>query len=181
MSARHPYGRPFTYVPQCKLQFVGNHAPKLKTRSPAMERRLRMVPFLNKPPQADPKLKERLRDEWPAILRWMIDGCLEWQQHGLGTAAAIMRASDHYFEQQNAFGRWLEERCVLDPMRSARPGELFADYQSWCGANGEAALSSADFAEARETVPGLIMKTRQGSRWVTGIGLRRQQAFGGID
>ena len=27
VSARHPYGRPFTYKPQYKLQFVGNHAP----------------------------------------------------------------------------------------------------------------------------------------------------------
>jgi putative DNA primase/helicase len=75
VSARHPYGRPFTFQPQCKLQFVGNHAPKLKARSSAMERRLRMVPFLYRPPQADPKLKDRLREEWPAIFRWMVDGC----------------------------------------------------------------------------------------------------------
>ena len=44
VSARHPHGRPFSYRPQFKLQFVGNHAPRLKGRSSAMERRLRIVP-----------------------------------------------------------------------------------------------------------------------------------------
>jgi putative DNA primase/helicase len=172
VSARHPRGRPFSYRPQCKLQFVGNHAPKLRGRSPAMERRLRMVPFLYRPAEVDPKLKDRLRDEWPAILRWMIDGCLDWQRQGLGTAAAIQQASDQYFDQQDVFGSWLEERCILAVMLSTRTGELYSDYQTWCIANGEAALSSSEFAEARNATPGLIMKTRNGTRWIVGVGLR---------
>jgi P4 family phage/plasmid primase-like protien len=171
VSARHPYGRPFTFQPQCKLQFVGNHAPKLKARSPAMERRLRMVPFLYRPPQADPKLKDRLREEWPAILRWMIDGCLAWQQDGLGTAAVIEQASNHYFEQQDAFGRWLEENCVLSVRLQTRPGALYSDYQTWCVSNGEMALTSSEFAEQRDRTPGLITKTINGAKWVVGIGL----------
>jgi putative DNA primase/helicase len=76
LSARHPYGKPFTFWPQFKIVLVGNHAPKLKGRSPAMERRLRVLPFTHTPATPDPGLKARLRDEYPAILRWMIDGCL---------------------------------------------------------------------------------------------------------
>ncbi|MDQ2764933.1 MAG: phage/plasmid primase, P4 family, partial [Pseudomonadota bacterium] len=172
VSARHPRGRPFSYKPQFKLQFVGNHAPSLKGRSPAMERRLRVVPFLNKPAHPDHGLKDRLRLEWPAILRWMIEGCLEWRRDRLGTASAIKRASDKYFEQQDAFGRWLHERCILHATLSTRPGELFSNYRAWCQANGETALTSPEFAEARDRTKGLVVKTRDGTRWVVGIGFR---------
>ncbi len=127
VSARHPHGRPFSYRPQFKLQIVGNHAPSLKGRSPAMERRLRINPFTNKPANPDHGLKERLKQEYAAILRWMIDGCLAWQRGGLGTAAVIQEASGSYFMQQDNFGRWLEERCTRDAMATTRPGTLYAD------------------------------------------------------
>jgi putative DNA primase/helicase len=172
VSARHPHGRPFTYKPQFKLQFVGNHAPSLKARGSAMERRLCVAPFNHKPANPDVGLKDRLRDEWPAILRWIIDGCLEWQRDRLGKPTAIQQASGNYFQGQDAYGRWLEERCILDVMLSTRPGILYSDYRAWCMINGEAALTSPEFAEARDRTRGLILKTRDGARWVVGIGLR---------
>jgi putative DNA primase/helicase len=159
-------------MPQFKLQFVGNHAPRLKSRNSAMERRLRVMLFTYRPEKQDRGLKARLLAEAPAILRWIIDGCLEWQQDGLGTASAIQQASERYFEQQDTFSRWLEERCVLDVMLATRPGELYSDYHGWCVSNGEAALNSAEFAEVRDRTPGLILKTRNGSRWIVGISLR---------
>lgn len=172
VSARHPHGRPFTYKPQFKLQFVGNHAPRLKGRSPAMQRRLRVIPLTYKPKLADRGLKDRLQDEWPAILRWIIDGCINWQSHGLGTATVIQQASDRYFEQQDAFGRWLAEACIIDPTLLTRPGQLLANYQVWCQTNGETALSASEFAEERDRTPGMILKTREGVRWVIGVGFK---------
>jgi putative DNA primase/helicase len=161
-----------TYFPQYKLQFVGNHAPSMKSRSPAIIRRLRIAPFLHKPAFPDFGLKERLREEWPEILRWMIDGCLMWQRDGLGTSAAVQQASAQYFEQQDVFGRWLFEQCILDPVLTIRRDALFSDYRAWCQANGEAAMTSPEFAEVRDQTPGLIQKTRDGIRLICGVGLR---------
>jgi putative DNA primase/helicase len=172
VSARHPHGRPFSYRPQFKLQIAGNYAPKLNGRSPAMERWLRIVPFMHKPANPDHGLKDRLKPEWPAILRSMIDGCLTCQREGLGTATAIQQASGNYFEQQDAFGRWLEERCILDVTLTTRPNKLYSSYRAWCQANGEVALTSPEFAEVRDRTPGIIPKTRNGIRWVVGVGLR---------
>jgi putative DNA primase/helicase len=172
VSARQPHGRVYTYRPQFKLQFVGNHAPSLKGRSPAMERRLRIVPFEFIPPNPDPELKAKLVPEYPAILRWAIEGCLDWQKNRLGTASSIQQASGDYFERQDVFGRWLEERCILDANLSVRPGALFADYQAWCKGAGEVALSSSEFAEKRDRTKGLVYKAIQGTRWVTGVGLK---------
>lgn len=172
VSARHPHGRPFTYRPGFKLCIVGNHAPRLKGRSAAMERRLRVVPFDHTPPEPDHGLKARLRDEHPAILRWMLDGCLEWRRDRLGTSPAIAKATGSYFEAQDAFGRWLVERCILDPILSARPGALQADFAAWTQANGElSTLAPAVFREAIERTNGLKYVTNQGRQWVRGIGL----------
>ncbi|MBD0275438.1 MAG: PriCT-2 domain-containing protein, partial [Acetobacteraceae bacterium] len=65
LSARDPYGKPFTFLPHFKLCLVGNHAPRLKGRTKAMERRLRVVPFNNEPTVPNPDLKEQLRAEYP--------------------------------------------------------------------------------------------------------------------
>jgi putative DNA primase/helicase len=172
LSARHPYGRPFTFFPQFKLVLVGNFAPKLKGRSPSMERRLRVVPFNHVPQNPDRDLKKKLEAEYPAILRWMIDGCLAWQKDGLGTAAAITAATSTYFEQQDAFRRFVDEMCILDKGLSLKPGILLTSFNNWAKANGEEAVGSNAFAELTDRFPGLAREKSNGVRLVRGIGLK---------
>lgn len=174
VSARQPYGRPFTYLPQFKLMFTGNHAPRLKGRSPAMERRLRIIPFDRVPAQPDYTLKDRLRAEYPAILRWMIEGCLMWQRDRLGTAPAIAAKTGEYFELQDAFGRWIGERCTLDPALSTRPGALYADFKAWAHANGEHGVNNQEFAENLNRHKGLFRRTLHGARFIAGIALKEK-------
>lgn len=81
----------FEYQPQFKLMIVGNHKPALRGVDEAMRRRLHLLPFTVTVPPAerDPDLPEKLRAEWPAILRWMLDGCLEFQRKGLAPPASV--------------------------------------------------------------------------------------------
>jgi putative DNA primase/helicase len=171
LSGRHPYGKPFTFRPQFKITLVGNHAPRLKGRSTAMERRMRIAPFKHKPNTPDHSLKEKLRAEYPAILRWMIDGCLAWQNDRLGTCAAVAAGTGTYFEQQDHFGRWIEERCVIDKTLAIKPGLLQTDYNAWAKANGENQLGNNDFAEMIDRMPGLSRAKTNGVRLIKGIGL----------
>ena len=172
LSARHPYGKPFSFRAQFKLILVGNHAPKTKGRSPAMERRLRVAPFVHMPPVPDLDLKEKLRVEWPAILRWMLDGCLMWQRDRLGNAAAVKAATSAYFEQQDAHRRWIDERCILDKTLALKPGLLLADFNAWAKANGEETVSANAFSELIDRTPGLSRMRTHGVRYVKGIGLK---------
>lgn len=172
VSARQPYGRPYNYWPQAKLQFVGNHAPSLKGDSPAMRRRLRIIPFEHKPKNPDHGLKDRMVAEYPAILRWIIEGCLNWQSARLGTAPAIEEASSRYFEAQDVFGKWLGECCLMNPSGQVAPGKLQSKYRDWCKANGETPLTPSEFREAIDRRPGLGRKTVNGDRLVTGISFK---------
>jgi putative DNA primase/helicase len=173
LSGRHPYGRPFSFRPQAKILIIGNYAPKLKSRSPAMERRLRVAPFTHIPKTPDPSLKERLRAEYPAILRRLIDGCLQWQRDRLGMPDIVKAATSTYFEQQDAFRRWLDERCILDSSLSLKTSMLLVNYNEWAKANGEDIVSSNAFAELIDRTPGLTrVRGGGGVRLTKGIGLR---------
>jgi putative DNA primase/helicase len=181
LSARSPYGRPFTFRPQFKLLLVGNHAPRLKARTPAMERRLRVVPFDNTPTNPDPDLKDKLRAEYPAILRWMLDGCATWQRERIGTADAIRQATAGYFEAQDVFRCWLEERCTLHPNMSERPGRVQADYAEYLRESGEPPASASEFRELLERTKGVKYAKIKGTPWVKGLGLKPHKTARGSD
>ena len=171
ISARHPRGRPFDFWSQAKIVIVGNHAPKLKGRSPAMERRLRVAPFANTPEAPDLALKDKLKAEYPAILRWILDGCAMWRKERLATSDAVKKATSSYFEQQDAFGRWLDECCKLDRSLSLKPGLLLASFNRWAKDNGEVQVGNNEFAEMIDRQGGLKRVKKHGVRLVEGIGL----------
>lgn len=118
ISARLMRQDSFTFRPQFKLLITGNHRPTLKNVDDAARRRFNIVPFTRKPHYPDFDLEEKLRAEWPAILRWMINGVIDWQENGLVRPSSIVEATNAYFSGQDHFGQWLEEACTI------RPGDL---------------------------------------------------------
>jgi putative DNA primase/helicase len=121
---------------------VGNHKPALKNVDEAMRRRLRIVPFIHKPASPDRQLEEKLKAEWPDILRWMIDGCLDWQTNGLTYPQSVAEATDVYFSEQDTFGHWLEEECECEPsnpktFKKAGQSLLFTSWRVFAMNAGE--------------------------------------------
>jgi len=125
----------FDYTPQFKLLISGNHKPRLSGVDEAIRRRLLLVPFTVQIPLAerDKNLAAKLRPEWPAILRWMVDGCLERDLIGLAPPKSVLDASEEYFAEQDTTQQWLDE-CTADggPGAFARTTELFASWKAWC-------------------------------------------------
>jgi putative DNA primase/helicase len=128
----------FDFVPTFKLFITGNHKPRLNSVDEAMRRRLLVVPFTVQIPPAerDPKLKDKLVAEHPAILRWCIDGCLEWQRVGLAPPPSVRATTDTYFADQDLIAQWLDERCN-DALAATftRTADLFASWKAWCETN----------------------------------------------
>ena len=75
----------FTFQPQFKLWIAGNHKPSLRSVDEAIRRRFHLIPFTVTIPREERigDFEDRFISEWPAILRWLIDGCLQWQERGL--------------------------------------------------------------------------------------------------
>lgn len=114
----------FTYVPELQLQIVGNHKPKLHNVSDAMRRRLALVPFNHKPPKPDRKLVEKLKAEWPGILRWMIDGCIEWQKNGITLPDVVLEANEEYFNEQDLIGQWIAKWVERTKVNTSRETDV---------------------------------------------------------
>ena len=105
----------FTFSPTFKLLFSGNAKPDLRGVSDAMRRRMNIIEFKHRPAAPDLQLESKLKAEWPGILRWMIDGALEWQKAGLKRPACVNAATEAYFHEQDVLSRFLEEDCGIDP------------------------------------------------------------------
>jgi putative DNA primase/helicase len=156
----------FTYTPQFKLTIVGNHEPALRNVDEATERRFNIVPFTRKPPTPDKALLQKLRAEHPAILRWMIEGCLDWQSNGLIRPEAVTSATADYFEGQDLIGQWLEEKCDLGPGDDGKRDTVNLLFASWI-----------NFAELAGEKPG--SKKTFGDVLVK-RGVRRHKGAGGV-
>lgn len=181
ISARFMRQDFFTYVPQFKLLIAGNHQPALRNVDEAARRRFNVVPFLLRPEHPDRQLEEKLRAEWPAILRWMIDGCLRWRSNGLRRPQVVAAATDDYFETQDTFGLWIGERCIVAAHLEERPSRLLADFSDWAEANGEAPMNRTRFRNAICRQPGLRYKRVRGYDYIQGLGLRPRQGAVGAD
>src|SRR5262249_2262293 len=172
----------FDFTPKFKLWVVGNHKPRLDNVDEAMRRRMLLVPFTVQIPveERDPDLVEKLKAEWPAILRWMLDGCLAWQQIGLAPPKIVTAATEEYFEDQDSIKQWMEECTEADtPVAFIKTSQLFASWKTWCDDRGLTTGSAKALSEALVD-RGLVQKRTMNGRGFAGIRLRRQQA-GGYD
>jgi putative DNA primase/helicase len=95
----------------------------------AMKRRLNVIPFVHKPEQINEQLADQLKPEYPGILYWAIQGCLDWQKNGLKKPAAVQAETDHYFSEQDMFGQWLDE-CT-EPCGVTQFESNKTLYESW--------------------------------------------------
>lgn len=132
----------FTFTPQFKLLFAGNHKPEIRNLDDAMQRRIHLVPFDVKPKVVDKELSNKLKGEWPAILAWMVEGCVAWQREGLNPPEAVRATTREYLADEDAVGRWIEECCdTSDPEVGTESNVLYTAWLQWANANGEYAGS----------------------------------------
>jgi putative DNA primase/helicase len=139
----------FEFTPQFKLIIAGNHRPGLRTVDEAIRRRFHLLPFVVTIPagERDRNLAEKLRREWPGILRWMVDGCIDWQRNGLTPPATVSKATADYLSQEDSLGLWLEERCLLGRAYQSRSTALFEDYKEWAENTNEFVPKQKHFSQ----------------------------------
>lgn len=135
VSARFMREDFFTYKPTFKLIFSVNAQPELRDVDDGMKRRIQMVPFQQKPARVDMELKNKLEEEYPAILAWMIEGCLAWQEKSLTPPRNVQIATAEYFEMEDSYGQWLEE-ATEEADGGITSQRLFESWQEWANPRG---------------------------------------------
>jgi len=181
ITARYMRGDFFEFDPHFKFWLRANHKPRLRSIDAAMMRRLHLLPFgvRFEGAERDPYLNEKLRQEWPGILRWGLDGCLAWQRGGLKPPASVNQATETYFADFNVLDRWLDDCCVENVNAKGFTRPLFVSWRVWAERNNERIGSEAEFVERLEARG--FKRFREGiGRGFKGLGLRAdpQQADG---
>jgi putative DNA primase/helicase len=164
VSARFMRQDFFEYRPAFKLIIAGNHKPSLRSVDEAIRRRFHLIPFaVTIPPdERDGELTEKLKAEWPGILQWIIDGCLDWQAEGLRQPQAVADATAAYMEAEDSIAAWIDDRCECDPAAWESSTVLFASWSAWAERAGENTGTMRRFAQTLESRGFQLQRMRHG-------------------
>jgi len=88
--------------------------------------------------QKDKKLKDKLREIKPGILRWIVDGCRDWQAMGLAPPQQVIDAVDTLGKEEDYVGRFVLD-CLTSlpdhPKMKVACKEMYAIFEWWWAQN----------------------------------------------
>jgi putative DNA primase/helicase len=153
ITARRMRQNFFTFTPTHKLWLLGNHRPEVGTGGHAFWRRMRIIPFERRVPDArkiDNLAAELVRDEGPGILHWLIEGATRYlaARDPLTGPATVRVATAAYQTTEDHVGRFLEECCLRSEDAELRVEQkvLYEAYGRWCSEEDIRPSSSRAFA-----------------------------------
>ena len=175
ISARRMKEDFWEFKPTHKILMCTNHKPEIRETKNAIWRRVKLVPFNVTIPtdEQDPRLPEKLRAEYPGILAWCVEGCLDWIELGLEIPSAVEDATKEYRLESDVIGEFLAAECSVGDAYRVRAMPLYLRYQKWAGAE---AINQRKFGKAM-TERGFKKHTNNGTEYL-GLGLRPEGTEG---
>lgn len=149
VTARYLRCEFFEFEPQFKIWLSTNHKPQIRGGDYAIWRRIRLIPFDVKITDADkdPLIDEKIKNEYPGILAWLVRGCLEWQRTGLGTPAEVIQATKEYEAESDILADFLENECRTDTKLDIKSAELYEAFKKYLDKSGERSISNKEFSQ----------------------------------
>jgi P4 family phage/plasmid primase-like protien len=166
--AEKKYKDPFSFIPSHMLVLYTNHLPKVGAIDAGTWRRLIVMPF-NARIVGKSDIKNYadylFQNAGEAVLAWIIEGAkrvidLDFK---FPLPAVVEQATAKYREENNWLDHFLTECCEVDPSYSARSGEVYQAYRSYCNETGDYFRSTAEFYTALETEGFTRRRTRSGN------------------
>lgn len=173
ITARFLRAEFFEFEPHFKVWLATNHRPTIKGTDHAIWRRIRLLPFnVSFAETKDPDLGDKLKAELPGILNWALSG---WREFLLGSQledppAAVVAATAEYRQEEDVFGRFLDEKCTLDQTQRVKSSDLYDAYVAWCHGSGERAETKNKIGREL-TARGLDSISSNGVSWRLGVDL----------
>lgn len=133
ITSRFMYGEYFEFNPEFKIWMAGNHKPVIRGNDDGIWRRIKLIPFSNTVAKEDrdSHLQDKLSNELSGIFNWALEGCLEWQDSGLGGCSSINDATTEYRTEMDQIQEWIDECCNLQPNASTQATVLYKNYKEW--------------------------------------------------
>lgn len=182
ITARFLHKEYFEFRPVFKLWLATNFQPRVSHNDMAMWRRIIQIPFNVHIPkeERDPSLKLYLQnttEAGPAVLAWLVKGCLKWQETGLVVPEVVEEATTSYREQMDPLREFFEDCCTIHPLVYVTNTMLWEEYERWARENGERfPIGRRKFKQALEE-RGFKQMRSSHSRYWNGIGLKADNRY----
>ncbi len=176
LTGRSLYSKGITFEPSHNLVMVGNHKPEIHDNSCGMWRRVLLIEWNVEIPPADrdPNLLNKLKNEAPGILNWMLEGLRDFRQNELIIPTSVQAAIDSYKDDEDLLGDWISDVCRTGPTETVAVSELYISYRNWCYLHGHRPSSQTKLTR-RLAEKGL--KRDAGKRNIKGIALNPPGSF----
>lgn len=174
IQARFLYSDFFTFRPAFKIWLASNNKPVIKGHEAAIWDRLFLIPFTVyiPPEERDKNLAEKLAAEAPGIMRWGVEGCLEWQRMGeLCAPCEVVAATEAYRSEMDRLKDFLEDECVLFEHATVTTAALWKAYEHWGEEQGEKYLLNRRKFKAQLEQRGVTQGRTMKERFWKGVGL----------
>jgi putative DNA primase/helicase len=133
ITARLLHKNFFTFQPVAKFWLSTNTKPMVRDDSDGFWRRVHLIPFTQSfVGRADKTLKDRLREEAPGILSWLVRGAMAWLRDGLNPPDVVLAATDEYRRENEPLTPFIDERCLIGDGYRVQASQLYKAYQQWC-------------------------------------------------
>lgn len=174
--AEKKYKDPFSFVPSHTLVLYTNHLPKVGAIDAGTWRRLIVIPF-NAKIEGSSDIKNYadylFNKAGGAILKWIMTGAkrvIEKDYH-IVKPAVVEAAIQKYKDNNDWLSQFLDECCEIDSSYSAKSGDVYNAYRSYCMQVGDYIRSTTDFYTALECA-GFERKRSKSARLLFGLQLK---------
>lgn len=178
ISARFLHREYFDFFATFKIFFATNHKPNISGTDKGIWRRIMTIPFekVISPEERDPKLDEKLAQEYEGILAWAVQGFQMWQREGLGDVAKITEATNEYREESDLIGNFIEEQCLIGSEYKVSTTAILKAAQLWAKDSGLRYVKRNEFIDYLKkrgfTKDRLSGSSEKGKLYWFGIGLK---------
>jgi P4 family phage/plasmid primase-like protien len=179
ISAREPYGMPFTFTCTASQWFVGNYFMSTADHSDGFWRRWLLVYFGNSKPMNDRVVglaDQIIKEEYGRIVAWAFDGVMDYLENGVVVSEAHTARLEEWRRDSNTVLSWLHsgpESSVRDYPTATNDqlihtSKAYTCYTEWCRDNGRRAMGKVAF-RGEMVGAGYTVKTHHGYECFGGL------------
>jgi len=122
------------------------------------------------PEEIDRDLPAKLRAEAEGVLRWAVEGAVQWYRQGLGKPGTVESAGRQWRSDMDHLGRFIEDCCITGEDARGKARVLYSAYRKWADESGERPSAEIVFSRAMAERGFPKKRTNTGAMY-SGIGL----------
>jgi len=145
------------FDPTHHIALMTNHLPQIRGTDHGIWRRIRKIEFGKQfwnpdigetgPPDLmrDNTLKDKILEEYPGILTWVVRGAIVWNLDGELAPKSVSNWTNEYRASQDVLKAFIDEWCVQGINQWISVGELYAGFSKWGKAANEFVVKKTKF------------------------------------